>query len=899
MNTIQHICVSRFLLYFLTAGLFSDQLAAQVAQSINDPPLQQSQTGENRKNSSFSSELLVGTEDIADQMLTGIDAFLLHQIDKAKERRSAIWQELTAVVVQPKSDESLHNSSKDEEGEDEELSVGELRPEIEDRLPEKMDSWIALRRGELENCIGLRDQRLPLAEIEILQTNRHNGIVGSGKLFESIDHETSEYGAKELGWQARSVRWQVLNGVFAEGLLIEPVGTVAKANIVAIPDADQTPEHIVGLIEGLPESQQTARILASAGCRVLIPLLVSRSVSTRGPPDDPGRAELTNREFVYRPAFELGRHILGYEVQKVLAAVDWLAQVPNNAGHIPPAHPSNPIQLGSNASKIDEKLPLGIVGYGEGGSIALLCGALDSRVDWTFVKGAFGPREGMWSEPICRNLFSFLNYFGDAELAAMIWPRTLVVDFEPGPKVTIRTRSGAPGDLTPYSNAQSTSEFQRAAKIVGVNLHPTAEEAASPQNSLTPAAAVLCGPLKHGQAYWLYPQRETQQVTDNVDKYDSPEWNCVPTALRSLLHLPSLPPVQLMGSLPDAAGQRQDRQVAQLIQHTQLALDESSRHRQRMIQSLDTTSLEKFQESTTSHRQQFYREVIGQFSEPLLPLRARTRQKWQTEKWTGHEVVLDVWPGVIASGVLLLPKDLAADEKRPVVVCQHGLEGRPTDVFLGDHPAYHDFAAKLCERGYIVFAPQNPYLMQDRFRTLQRKANSIGKTLFSIIIPQHQQLLNWLKTLPNVDSKRIAFYGLSYGGKSAMRIPAVLQDYCLSICSADFNEWIVKNASTQDGFSYVWTGEYEIFEYNLGNTFGYAEMASLICPRPFMVERGHFDAVAIDQWVGYEYAKVLNLYQARLGIGNRTEIEWFAGPHTINGKGTFEFLDRHLLHTPH
>ena len=166
------------------------------------------------------------------------------------------------------------------------------------------------------------------------------------------------------------------------------------------------------------------------------------------------------------------------------------------------------------------------------------------------------------------------------------------------------------------------------------------------------------------------------------------------------------------------------------------------------------------------------------------------------------------------------------------------------------------------------------------------------------MVPQHQQIIQWLKTLPQVDAERIAFYGLSYGGKSAMRIPALVEDYCLSICSADFNEWIVKNASTRHRFSYVWTGEYEIFEFNLGNTFNYAEMASLICPRPFMVERGHFDGVGDDEWVAFEYAKVRHLYQARLGIGERTEIEWFAGPHTINGQGTFAFLDHHLKHTP-
>ena len=82
-------------------------------------------------------------------------------------------------------------------------------------------------------------------------------------------------------------------------------------------------------------------------------------------------------------------------------------------------------------------------------------------------------------------------------------------------------------------------------------------------------------------------------------------------------------------------------------------------------------------------------------------------------------------------------------------------------------------------------------------------------------------------------------------------------------------------------------------DFNLGMTFGYAEMAALIAPRQFLVERGHNDTVGIDEWVAYEYAKVSRLY-AKLGISDRTEIEYFDGPHTINGAGTFRFLHRHL-----
>jgi hypothetical protein len=91
----------------------------------------------------------------------------------------------------------------------------------------------------------------------------------------------------------------------------------------------------------------------------------------------------------------------------------------------------------------------------------------------------------------------------------------------------------------------------------------------------------------------------------------------------------------------------------------------------------------------------------------------------------------------------------------------------------------------------------------------------------------------------------------------------------------------------------MWTGEYEIFEWNLGWNANYAEMAMLIAPRPFMVERGHKDGVATDEWVGYEFAKVKRGY-LRLGVPERAAIEWFDGPHMINGKGTFDFLREHL-----
>lgn len=233
-----------------------------------------------------------------------------------------------------------------------------------------------------------------------------------------------------------------------------------------------------------------------------------------------------------------------------------------------------------------------------------------------------------------------------------------------------------------------------------------------------------------------------------------------------------------------------------------------------------------------------------------------------------------------------------------MVVCQHGLEGLPANC-LDTNPknrasrTYKAMGVELAKRGYVVFSPHNPYRGGTEFRNLQRKLNPLGKSLFSVIAGQHQRILEWLGGHSFVDAGRIGFYGLSYGGKTAMRVPAVLEGYALSICSGDFNDWVRDVVSLERRNCYPFTKEWEISEWNLGRTFNHAEMTALIAPRPFMVERGRKDGCSEDEWVAWEYAKVQRLYD-RLGRGGATEIEYFDGPHQINGVGAFDFLDRHL-----
>jgi dienelactone hydrolase len=726
--------------------------------------------------------------DLAAQMVAGIDKFFMQEIDASVAKRESHWNR----------DFSSH---------------------------EKYVASVEPNRKRFQKIIGAVDPRENVS-MQLLATTSQSALVGEG-----------------AGYKVFAVRWNVLKGVDAEGLLLEPDKPVA--NVIAIPDCDCTPEMLVGLMPGIPEESQYARKLAESGCRVLVPMLIDRSDKFSGIPELKIMTNQPHREFIYRASYELGRNIIGYEVQKVLAGIDWFSDEYN-------------------------ELSIGVIGYGEGGLIAFYSSAVDTRIGVTCVSGYFQPREKIWSEPIYRNVWSLLCEFGDAEIASLIFPRPLIIEACPHPEVSGppepepgRSRTAAPGTITTpdfesvkYEFLRIKYEFNRVSQWYNKpdhHLRYQLDLADSPGQSLSPFLQELDARLKPNSSLKNY----------------------LPESFDPLVRL--------------------KRQYQQLLDHTQYLMREAEFRRAEFWSKADASGVSAWSKSTEWYRDYLNSEVIGCSPLPNVTINPRTRCIYDTDKFKGYEVVLDVYPEVFAYGILLVPKDIKDGEHRPVVVCQHGLEGRPQDVAdpSVNNEAYHQYACKLAERGFVTYAPQNPYIGMDNFRVLIRKSHPLKQSLYSIIVRQHERTIEWLSSLPFVDKERIAFYGLSYGGKTAMRIPALVKGYCLSICSADYNEWIWKNVSARHAYSYMNTGEYDMYEFDLGNTFNYAELSWLICPRPFMVERGHHDGVAPDEWVAYEYAKTRRRYDL-LGIGNLTEMEVFNGPHTINGIGTFEFLQRHL-----
>lgn len=667
--------------------------------------------------------------------------------------------------------------------------------------------------------------------------------------------------ASSASFTVRFVQWDVLPGVTGTGLILEPssellaklpaASATGRTYVIVVPDADWSPDQLLGERDAKGCPTPLARDLVARGCTVIIPQIVSRGDTFSGNPEI-AATNMSHREYIYRMAFEMGRHVIGYEVQKCLALVDILKGRP-----LPePAAPR-----------------VAIAGVGEGGLIALYAAAVDPRIDAAFVSGYFQDRAHVWQEPIERNVWKLLTRFSDSDLASLIAPRPLVVE-----------AAGVASYASPRAPAQGKRNVAAPGKIE------------------TPELESVTGEYEIAQEH--YKQLEKTQQIDLVVSGDGTGPAGSPAAVASFARLLKLPekPVASVAPTLELPGidwlQNEGRQIRELVDFTQRLLWRSWRVRDQYWAQADRSSLDAWTNSTQKYREQMWKDFIGKLPTPAQQPVVRSRKVLNTDTYTGYEVLLEIEPDVIAGGILLLPADLRPEERRPVVVCQHGLEGVPMDTIDGPgssgYPAYKSFAAELVRRGFIVYAPQNPYRGRDRFRVIQRMSNPLGRSLFSYILLQHQKTLQWLAKLPGVDPERIAFYGLSYGGKTAVRVPPLLADqYCLSICSADFNEWVVKNTTIEHPTTYVFTMEYEIFEWNMGHIANYAELSNLMTPRPFMVERGHDDGVAPDEWVAWEYAKVRRHYD-KLGIGDRTEIEFFNGPHTINGQGTYAFLHRHL-----
>jgi dienelactone hydrolase len=314
----------------------------------------------------------------------------------------------------------------------------------------------------------------------------------------------------------------------------------------------------------------------------------------------------------------------------------------------------------------------------------------------------------------------------------------------------------------------------------------------------------------------------------------------------------------------------------------------------------DTSSIENYRKWAQPKLEE-YLDRIGRYPKGDGPLDPRSVKVYDNDELTAYRLSLRLYEGVHEYGIVAIPKNMKPGERRPLVFVQHGQGGKPEDA-LGIEPnaradaVYSRFGLALLRRGYIVFAPMISTQATAGRDRVSKRTQLLGRSIVGIEVRKFGRALDFFSTLPFVDSSRFGFYGLSYGGYTALWAAPAEPRFKVVVSSGHFNDWDVKTSDITQGTSFLFYPEvFDMFSFGLLPRFSHSEIAMLVAPRPFMIEAGDRDGVIIAprRFADLEMSRVEDLYR-RLGIPEKGRVARFDGPHRIDGAEAYPFIDRWL-----
>lgn len=491
---------------------------------------------------------------------------------------------------------------------------------------------------------------------------------------------------------------------------------------------------------------------------------------------------------------------------------------------------------------------IGLLGTGQGGMTALYAAGVDGQFGPVDILNYFQQRENCWNEPVDRMLYGQLNEFGDAEVADLI---------APGPLTIFTSADGGIAQASVEAEAKRTRRYYGGLKQTGAL---AVKEASNRDDGLRSAAEDLDRRLGQGEG-------DAEAVISK--RFSEQQINSTRNAQFESLH---------------AYVQQLDRESDQ-VRASYWKLDSVT----------PNTSIAKAAQLRAALSQ-----LMGKIPTERGPLDAYTRLILVSDKFIAYDVFLEVLPGVHAYGQLLVPRNQRG--RLAVVICQHGLGGRPTDITgIGPRPeegTYHNLGLHLANLGYVVFAPYLtvPVRQELLVNPLVREAAAVGMMRTSLELAKLHRIVDFLQSLPFVDGNRIGYYGLSYGGYSAIWMPPLEPRIKLNVISGHFNDWRTKITDEKSSESYLRYQDADFYNWNVLNRFSHVELVAAMAPRAVCVEFGQHDPTTTPLWHARAWMQV-EAWKKAAGLGGLTEkvVEArYEGIHEIHGIETLAFLNRWL-----
>jgi hypothetical protein len=289
-----------------------------------------------------------------------------------------------------------------------------------------------------------------------------------------------------------------------------------------------------------------------------------------------------------------------------------------------------------------------------------------------------------------------------------------------------------------------------------------------------------------------------------------------------------------------------------------------------------------------------WKKLLGPMPEVAPPLDVQTLGETDCGNYLRRKVSIQVQPNDRMPCWLLVPKTLPASRRAPAIICFYGTTsgaGKDTTVGLsgakpGSPPQRNRaFALDMVEAGFVALAPDflrdgerlppsgRPYDTQDFYERFP-DWSCVGKDCWDV-----QRAVDFLETLPFVQSDRIGMVGHSYGGHTTIfaaglepRIRALFANGPVSDFVLHGAHWAVPKGS---GASQSLPALRPFLLEHRAPPVSFAEVTALIAPRPLWVNQ------ASGEWRPNEEenaATVMGLYRT-IGAPDRARYMWCAGDH--------------------
>lgn len=309
---------------------------------------------------------------------------------------------------------------------------------------------------------------------------------------------------------------------------------------------------------------------------------------------------------------------------------------------------------------------------------------------------------------------------------------------------------------------------------------------------------------------------------------------------------------------------------------------------------------------STWHKKAYakFMELLGEMPKPA-PLRAEVVAAVEENGVIKERVVFDSEEHMSVPCIVCRPPDMKKNRKNAAIVCSHGHGPNGKNPVAGVAP-YADMAAnmkvhnynygeQMAQRGYLTLCPDlrvfgerrdGNYPSRDPCNVHFVRGAIFGIYTLMLNVFDFTRCVDYLQTRREVDPKRIGLMGLSQGGTMATFAGAAEPRFKVVDIICYMNTW--KGFGVRDA---NFCGSQIV--PNIYRYFDSYDVASIISPRPLLVEFGMWDeGFRIDDTVkGIKPLK--NVYRAA-GAADKVEVEIHASGHAFGGKRAFSFFDEHL-----